>query len=175
MDLLKTKKMKIVYDRAFGFESLSLCFGEECDASLLQECEQECFPLDAWSEKMFAENLKNPSCRVYILYDKQLTKIIGFGVIYICIDEADLANIAVLPEFRRGGLGRALLNKMMTDARAMGVLRTFLEVRESNSPARGLYSSYGFAEIGARRNYYKNPRENAVLMVLDNETAPNEK
>ena len=164
--------MKIIENCALGKDELSLCLGEECDANLLALCEKECFPTDAWSEKMFAQNLKNPSCRVYILYNIQLTKIIAFGVIYVCVDEADLANIAVIPECRRGGTGRSLLDRMMRDAREMGVLRTFLEVRESNIPARALYSSYGFAEIGIRRNYYKDPRENAVLMVLNSETAP---
>ena len=160
--------MKIIENCAFDREELSLCIGEEDDALLLHLCERECFPEDPWSEKMFSQNLENPSCRVYILYNTQLTKIIAYGVLYVCADEADLANIAVLPSFRRGGTGRALLHRMMQDAREMGAERTFLEVRESNAPARSLYGSYGFAELGIRKNYYKNPRENAIIMVLDN-------
>ena len=104
---------------------------------------------------------------MYCAYDMQLQKIIAYSVVFVAGDEGDLANIAVLPSCRGLGIGGALLDEILEISRNDGAFRTFLEVRESNEAAIGLYSSRGFFEIGKRRRYYKNPTEDAVLMMKE--------
>lgn len=147
--------------------SLSVFFAEKEDAPLLKWAEDICFANDPWSEATFRDAMDNPACRMFILQNTQSSKMLGYGVIHYCLDEADLANIAILPEERGKGLGGLLLDIMLEDARNNGVLRTFLEVRESNASARGLYASRNFYKIGKRRRYYKNPCEDAVIMVRE--------
>ena len=135
------------------------------DIDEIAEAEKICFPGDAWSREAFLDALGSGSCHILCAKNMQMSKIVAYSVIFCIADQADLANIAVLPECRGRKLGRELLIKTLEKAYKMGVSEVFLEVRESNSAARGLYSSSGFAEIGIRRNYYSSPRENAVLMM----------
>jgi ribosomal-protein-alanine N-acetyltransferase len=79
--------------------------------------------------------------------------------------EWELENIAVLPEFRRRGLGRLLLSALLKHARLQGAERIFLEVRESNLEAIRLYEAAGFQQLGLRREYYLNPIEDALTLV----------
>jgi ribosomal-protein-alanine acetyltransferase len=79
--------------------------------------------------------------------------------------EWELENIAVLPEFRRKGLGRQLLSTLTAQARVLGAERMLLEVRGSNEEAIGLYRSEGFELLGRRRGYYRNPEEDALILV----------
>lgn len=129
------------------------------------EAEKLCFPGDPWSRESFVEALESGSFIILCAKDMQTSKIVGYSVIYCVLDQADLANIAVLPNCRGQKIGKLLLEKTLKKAIEMGVSEVFLEVRESNGAARGLYLSSGFVEIGTRRNYYVNPRENAVLMI----------
>lgn len=131
----------------------------------LAEMEKICFPGDPWSREAFAETAANESFIILFAYDMQMSKIVGYSVIYCVLDQADLANIAVLPNCRGRKIGKMLLEETLKKAFDNGVSEVFLEVRESNLPARGLYASSGFAEIGKRRNYYSNPREDAILMA----------
>ena len=76
------------------------------------------------------------------------------------------ADLAVLPEARRGGVGSALLREGLRILRERGCDSVFLEVRESNTAARALYTAFGFLPCGVRRHYYRNPPENACLYKL---------
>ncbi len=156
-----------VIEKDFFAEGLCLSVCTCDDAPFLKYAEDICFPDDPWSLGMISDALENSACRIYAVHDMQMTKILAYGVLYFCIDEADLANIATLPDMRGKGLGGALLDRMLIESRNIGVLRTFLEVRESNAPAKGLYLSRGFKEIGKRRKYYRNPTEDAVIMVRE--------
>ncbi len=131
----------------------------------LVEAEQICFENDPWDREMFVDASKNDGFCIILLKDMQLQKIVGYSVLIYAMDQADLGNIAILPQCRGQKLGKALLEKTMEKARSYGVSEVFLEVRESNLSARGLYLSSDFAEIGRRRKYYKNPREDAILML----------
>ena len=79
--------------------------------------------------------------------------------------EWELENIAVLPQFRRRGLGRELLTTLLAAARLQGAEQIFLEVRESNDAAIGLYQANGFQLLSRRRAYYLNPSGDALIMV----------
>ena len=144
---------------------IRLCTAEDTDA--LWDLEKICFPRDGWSRDFFENALKDSSYIVLCVQDIQMTKIVGYSVFYGVFDQGDLANIAVLPDCRGNGIGKALLEETMKKAFDTGTLKVFLEVRESNSAARGLYLSSGFVEIGKRRNYYNSPREDAVLMMRE--------
>ena len=158
--------MKILKDNiCLNTEAFVLCEAFSSDAHLLYEAELLCFEGDPWSLRTFAEALENPGCKAYAICDMQMTKIVAYGVMYFCLDEADLANIAVLPFERGRGLGGLLLDEMLEISRDNGVFQIFLEVRETNEAAIGLYLSRGFEKIGNRQRYYKNPTEDAVIMV----------
>ena len=81
------------------------------------------------------------------------------------MDEMEIYRIAVLPNRRRLGYGKMLLNKAKEYAINQGVKRCFLEVREGNLAARKLYGSFGFAEIDRRRRFYRLPDEDAIVMM----------
>lgn len=93
--------------------------------------------------------------------------IAGYVVTWTVLDEADLSNLAVAPTFRGRGIGRRLLEAAITGVRRMGVRSLFLEVRESNVVALTLYASRGFAPVGRRRRYYRQPVEDALILQLD--------
>lgn len=131
----------------------------------IAEMEKICFPNDPWSRQMFLESAENDCFIITLVKDLQLSKIVAYSLIYCAADQADLANIAVLPECRGQKLGRELLEITMEKARETGVFEVFLEVRESNAAARGLYNTSEFVEIGRRKKYYSNPREDAIIMV----------
>ncbi|MBQ3591965.1 MAG: ribosomal protein S18-alanine N-acetyltransferase, partial [Clostridia bacterium] len=89
---------------------------------------------------------------------------VGFGCILLAADEGELVDIAVSPAYRKMGLGQMLMTALLTEAANRGTAQVFLEVRQSNTPARTLYEKNGFTAIGLRKKYYKEPVEDAVLM-----------
>ena len=93
--------------------------------------------------------------------------LVGFGGYSIAADQADVIDVAVAPAYRRQGIARTLMQTVLADAQAQGAESIFLEVRASNTPASALYTALGFTVCGVRMNYYKNPREDAVLMTRE--------
>ena len=93
--------------------------------------------------------------------------IIGYIGIWTLLDECQINKIAVMPEKRKIGIGKTILNHAIELTRDMGVKSWYLEVRESNTAAQALYRSAGFSSVGTRKNYYINPVEDAVLMSLE--------
>ena len=94
--------------------------------------------------------------------------IYGFAICQTVLDEATLFNIAIDPQKQGLGLGRQLLNELITQLRQKGILTLWLEVRESNKKAQALYDSLGFNQVDIRKNYYPTldgKRENAVVMA----------
>jgi ribosomal-protein-alanine N-acetyltransferase len=91
---------------------------------------------------------------------------LGYAVLMLAVDEAELLDIAIDGRYQRHGWGRKLLEEMMALARRQDMRRMVLEVRASNAAAIGLYRKAGFADIGLRRDYYpaQNGREDAILM-----------
>lgn len=90
----------------------------------------------------------------------------GFVIARCGADEWEIENVVVAPELRRQGIGRQLIQEVLRQARGRGASDVFLEVRESNVAARGLYGKMGFKEQGRRPRYYHDPEEDAVLMRL---------
>ena len=92
--------------------------------------------------------------------------LLGFGYFQFVMDEGYMGDLAVAAEYRRRGIGRALVQALCREAQARQLAFLTLEVRESNLPAIHLYESCGFETVGVRKNYYERPRENAVLMTV---------
>jgi ribosomal-protein-alanine N-acetyltransferase len=91
----------------------------------------------------------------------------GYIVALDAADEGEILNLAVAPGGRRRGLGRALVDAMLDTLADRGVRHVYLEVRESNAPARALYAALGFAEAGRRKAYYRRPVEDAIVLRRD--------
>ena len=76
-----------------------------------------------------------------------------------------MGNLAVIEAYRRNGVGRALMNELLASCKSLDLAFATLEVRASNTPAVSLYKSLGFKEVGRRKNYYKEPSEDALLLT----------
>ena len=132
-------------------------------ADKLAELERECFD-DAWSEKIFADSLSTSYTQGIGAYDGQ--ELVGYVMWMRVADEFEIINVATKKSVRRCGIGRRLLELCRGYALTCSVSKIILEVRASNTPAINLYTSLGFVQVGVRRNYYKNPIEDAWLMDL---------
>jgi ribosomal-protein-alanine N-acetyltransferase len=117
-----------------------------------------------WSMRFFLQELQVQCARAIVAEADH--KIIGYILFWLLPDEVDIHNIAVHPDFRRCGVGRALLQQVVSQARARGSTRVTLEVRKSNLPAQKLYESLGFSPTGVRKGYYSDNGEDALAMAL---------
>jgi len=118
-----------------------------------------------WSSRFFLEELQAPCARSILV--QVGGKIVGYVLFWLLSDEVDIHNIAVHAEFRRRGLGQALLRQVVDQARSRDSSRVTLEVRVSNIPAQKLYESVGFLTKGLRKGYYSDDGEDALIMALE--------
>ncbi len=131
------------------------------DVKAIAELERVCFS-DPWSENSIASELENRlSC--WLVAEEQ-GRVVGYVGSQSVLDGADMMNLAVAPEFRRQGIGEALVNALVAHLQQKGIIALLLEVRASNAPAIALYQSLGFIQVGCRPRYYRNPREDALIM-----------
>ena len=133
----------------------------EADLAALKIIEDACFP-DPWSEGALASHLQNETTVTLLATLDGVA--VGSLLLSFLPPEGEIYRIATLPDARRRGVGRALLSAGLSLAARAGVLRIFLDVRASNTAAQSLYTTHGFAQTGVRRDYYRAPREDAVLM-----------
>ena len=138
------------------------------DLPIVLETEASCYP-DPWSQRTFADCLaahdKGYRCYVLLMDDQ----IIGHAVLTVILDEAELLNFCLAPTQQGKGLARRYLDSVMTTLAEQGANKLYLEVRQSNTPARQLYVSAGMHQIGRRKDYYPlgNGREDAILMGFE--------
>ena len=123
--------------------------------------EKICFA-DPWSEISIASELQN--LWSYWLAALEDDRVIGYVGSQSSIDEADIMNVAVHPDFRRKGIAETLINRLVADLKERGIHALLLEVRVSNAPAIALYEKLGFSQVGRRKNYYHNPKEDALIL-----------
>lgn len=123
--------------------------------------EKVCF-CDPWSEQSIASELNNR------LADWLVAEIDGHVAGYIgsqtVLDMTDMMNIAVAPDFRRQGVAEALVCALVSRLKNNGVIGLMLEVRVSNAAAIALYHKLGFSQVGRRPSYYRNPKEDALIL-----------
>ncbi|MBS4021652.1 MAG: ribosomal protein S18-alanine N-acetyltransferase [Dethiobacter sp.] len=117
-----------------------------------------------WSKGAFISEIdENSFASYYVALDD--CQVIGYGGIWIILDEAHITNLAVHPRYQRLQVGTALLQQLIYEALAHGVRRMTLEVRFSNKIAQNLYCKFGFMPRGVRTKYYSD--EDAMIMWLD--------
>ena len=127
----------------------------------IAQLEKRCFS-DPWSEKSIASELENPLSVWLVAVDGG--ELIGYVGSQTVLGETDMMNLAVAPEARRQGTGRALVLALVDALTEKGSHSLMLEVRVSNTPAQKLYESLGFSQVGRRPKYYVNPREDALIL-----------
>ena len=125
------------------------------------QLEKECFH-DPWSENSIASELNNPLSLWLVAQDGQ--QVAGYVGSQSVMGEADMMNIAVSSGYRRMGIAQELVERLVAALREQDVHSLTLEVRASNEPAKALYSKLGFRQVGCRPNYYRNPKEDALIL-----------
>ena len=123
--------------------------------------EKLCFS-DPWSEASITSELENP-LSLWLIAEEN-GAVCGYVGSQTVLDETDMMNIAVHPDCRRKGIAAALITELVSRLKARGSRILRLEVRESNLPAIALYKAMGFTQLGLRKNYYRNPKENALIL-----------
>lgn len=124
------------------------------DIELVAAIEAEAHPLDAWSAAAFREAVRAPRTYVCRMAGDPDAGVVGYAVVSLASDQADLQNLTVRADWRRRGVGRRLLADVLAETAHRGAREVFLEVRHDNVAAIGLYTSYGFSVVGQRRDYY---------------------
>ena len=115
-----------------------------------------------WSLNAFTETVEKENFRYFVAEEEG--EILGYCGFLFVLDEAEIPNVCVKSSARKRGVGRQMMSVLMDEAKKLGMAVLYLEVRESNIPARSLYLSLGFEENGIRKNFYEHPVEHAVLM-----------
>lgn len=131
------------------------------DEKKIAKIEKECFSLP-WSETAITDAVANGT--LFLIAEKGL-EFAGYISLNIALDEGYINNIAVAPEFRRQGIAEKLLSVLKKKAEKKNLAFLSLEVRESNSAAIKLYEKCGYENMGVRKNFYENPKENAIIMT----------
>ena len=133
---------------------------KEGHVAAVAELEKLCFS-DPWSEKSIVSELNNPlALWLVAVEDGSLCGYIGSQSV---MGESDMMNVAVHPDHRRKGVGEMLV-LALCEALSKENASLALEVRASNAPAISLYKKLGFAQVGLRKNYYRNPKEDALIL-----------
>lgn len=134
---------------------------EHLDA--VADLERQCFSLP-WSWESFAQELENPNAYYVVVMDSG--RVLGYAGMRFVMDEFYVDNIAVAPDCRRQGIGRAIMHELIDQAVKGNARFLSLEVRPSNEPAVALYRQMGFIQVGLRKGFYDAPKEDGAIMTL---------
>ncbi len=118
-----------------------------------------------WPRESFLSDLRSPQARCTVALWQGT--VVGYSIGWFVLDELHVLNLAVDPERRRRGVARELLRDLLAAAEKQGCRHAALELRSSNQDARRLYQEYGFKPVAIRRDYYRCPTEDALVMLLD--------
>ena len=133
----------------------------ESHVAAVAQLEKLCFS-DPWSENSIASELHN-QLALWLVAEEEGC-VAGYIGSQTVPNESDMMNVAVHPDFRRKGIAEALVNALCDALKEQGSISLTLEVRASNDPAKALYEKLGFALAGKRPNYYRNPKEDALIL-----------
>ncbi len=129
-------------------------------AKAAAELEKICFA-SPWSEDSLLSAISHPNASFLCAFSDGVFA--GYAGMLCVLDEGQICNVAVCPEFRRMGVGAALMKAQTEAARIRGLSFMTLEVRAGNLAAQGLYENNGWEKVGVRKNFYEKPREDAFL------------
>ena len=141
----------------------------ESDVPHIHRIEELCFAMP-WSEKSILHDLKeNVVARWLVLTDEAQpqTPVLAYASMWLVVDEGHICNVAVHPAFRGMGYGKRVMEALIARAREEGMRLMTLEGRRSNAIAQALYHSLGFTDVGYRKRYYEDNREDALIMFKD--------
>lgn len=138
---------------------------DEPDLDAVVEIERTAFPYP-WSRAIFARELTYEWGHLIGLFDRQVGRLVGYVNYWLVYDEIHVLNVAVHSDRRREGLGRALIEHVLSFARVHRCASVTLEVRRSNLGAQALYKAFGFEQVGIRPRYYMENGEDALLLTL---------
>ncbi|MGN1112097.1 MAG: ribosomal protein S18-alanine N-acetyltransferase [Acutalibacteraceae bacterium] len=131
--------------------------------SAIAEIERQCFS-KPWSENAIAAELDNESAHFYVA--KLNGEVVGYIGMHCAADECYIANVGVLKDYRRMGVGSALVKYASDKAKEMKMSFISLEVRPSNTAAVRIYERFGFERVGLRKDFYSEPKEDGAIMTL---------
>lgn len=132
----------------------------------ISDIDEEIFPGNVWGLKAYSDSTVHDYDHLIAAFAKTDAKdeaLIGFALLR-CFDDAELIRIAVDKSFRQQGVGRKLLDELITETEKRNIKDIFLEVRVGNVPAVSMYRAAGFTDAGVRKNYYSEPKEDALIM-----------
>ena len=132
------------------------------DAPAIAEAEELIFS-DPWSERAITDLISTEGAMCYTAKDGD--RVIAYVLGRVIAPEGEIYRIATLPEYRKRGIAYRLLDYAYKTEKGHGLEVLFLEVRTQNIAARALYRAYGFDEVGVRKNYYKDPVDDAIIMI----------
>lgn len=130
----------------------------------LERLEKICFSRP-WSRKMLAEELENQCAAFLVAEDPESRAVLGYAGVLVMADEGYITNVAVFPEYRRQGIAAQIIKVFCDFAQGNHLAFLTLEVRPTNKAAIELYRSFGFEEVGRRKNYYDLPKEDALILT----------
>ena len=137
----------------------------ERDLDAISEIERRTFPLP-WTRDQFRDLIAHPAGFGWVAAGAD-GRVVGYAIGWVAADEAELADLAVSEEHRDQGIGADLVRSFASEAGVRGARRLYLEVRVSNEGAQRFYGRLGFGVVGRRTAYYRNPREDALVMAAD--------
>ena len=132
------------------------------DAPSIARAEEEIFS-DPWTLRDVSDILVTEGGMCYVALDGG--RVVGYVLGRIIPPEGELYRVAVLPSYRRRGIGYRLLDFAVKSSKSRGLEILFLEVRRQNTAAKALYRAYGFRDVSVRKNYYRDPPDDAIVMV----------
>lgn len=145
-----------------GIQQVLIRKGEARDIEDIAIIEQQSFSTP-WTEAMIYDDMLKNDLSMYVVAELD-GRVIGYIGFWTIGNECQINNVAVAPEHRRREVATLLMRTVLYSTVAVGVTKWNLEVRESNTAARSFYAKAGFVEVGRRRDYYDDPKEDAILM-----------
>lgn len=135
---------------------------EAKDILPMAELDQLCFAAP-WSVESFETEILRNNVALYLIAEINET-VVGYAGLWCVLDEGHITNVAVHPDYRKKGIGEALVSVLIDHTSANGIKSHTLEVRPSNAAAIALYTKFGFQPAGIRKKYYEDNGEDAIIM-----------
>lgn len=136
------------------------------DIAQIAQIETLCFAMP-WSEESIRKDVMENVVARWLVVDDGTGRVLAYAAMWFVLDEAHVCNVAVHPDARGRGLGKMVFGALVKLAEENGMGLMELEVRRSNLVAQNLYHSFGFIDVGYRKRYYEDNKEDALLMFRE--------
>ena len=136
------------------------------DVRQIHEIEKLCFAMP-WSEESILHDVKENVVARWLVYDDGEGNVLAYAGMWFVLDEAHVCNVAVHPDHRRKGYGMRIFRALEALAMENSMSMMTLEVRRSNIAAQNLYHACGFLDVGYRKRYYEDNKEDALIMYKE--------